>query len=261
MKSAAAWFLLTQMAVAVVPGADSFNIIDDLHVDPVRSTMVLGQWPNVGQAIPEVSRLLSPKGIRVGVVTIYHGRSDMHRAQPQGGTDCSYGGWLASLEVRGFGKAPILCPERILAIKLRDSIVVRASNARCDSTERVLSGTGDPTNIELSGTRFRIVDVDIRTAPSHRARVRAPRLIFYAVTDQGANVERAKALTLHLGKLVPELDVTVILRNDRWFIMECEFPILSSLLNPRSEIPSKKDFLKSKQAACAILHPLPVGCY
>lgn len=250
--------LLIALLTTIVT-ASEVKVVRDIHGSGVRTTTAIGKVDS-DQSVAEALRFLSSKAIRIGTFEIYASEEEMHRSDRQWGTDCSYAGWFASVKTKGFTGTSFRCPERTYAIKIGDSIVIRTNDAGCASKHTIVQGVKDPTSIQISGDKLQIVDFFIREGPSLHERKSMPRVVFFVQSDNAVTEEVATRFILHFEKLIPDIDKTVVLRNDRWFITTCEFPLLLSFLQPRSEVPTEEVFRRSQQVSCSLFRPWPVRC-
>lgn len=237
--------------------ADRLKPVSDVHRGPVRSITAIAPLDEKTLRL-EILRLFSRKDIRVGVAAIYPEQSDLIRAEGQGGTDCTYEGWLSSVETRGLFGGTIRCPRRAQAIKIDDSIVLITSDANCASKRVLLQGNSDPTEFNLLGTTFKVVDLAISVSGFQAQHLQTT---LYVQTQGDVTILAARELLGHVRQRIPGTGISVVLRNDRWFIMDCQFPLLSSWIGQRKEVPTKQQFLSTPQAYCGFQGPWPIQCY
>jgi hypothetical protein len=149
------------------------------------------------------------------------------------------------------------------AIKIGDLILTRRLDANCETAREILQGHGDPLQLDLSGSRYRVLDVLIQPLTEEQVAAKdafSPIHIF-AQTDDNIVTAKAREVLRYLKKLSQVPDMTVILRNDQWFVRECDFPVLFLFDGIPSSIPSKAAVLSAKQAVCVALKQWPVRCY
>jgi hypothetical protein len=235
--------------------AEPFEVIKNVGTSAVRRTEAIGRV-DVTSLRNRSSLLLGNKEVRVGTLTIYRSMTDLYRAKAQEGTDCNYEGWLNRLEVRGLKNTTRLCPIVGHAIKIGTAIAIRINDEHCEVT--LVQEGQDPTHIVLNGVTVEISDVTISQVDS---KADQSDITFYVRTDAILTKELGGTVLSYLRRVTQQPRLSVVLRNDNWFITECGFPVLSSFIGKRDSIPDKRTFLEAKQVYCGSQPPWPVRCY
>jgi len=252
-------FLLTlQVAIA----SSNVRALWDTQNGPVYTAGVVGAI-SASEFSAEALRRLAARSIRIGTFVAYPTQEDWLRGKGYGGTDCMYENWRAELERRRLTIRPLRCPEVSQAIKIGTVIVVRRINANCEIVREIVQGGADPLQLDLSGSRYSVLDVVIQ--PLTKEQVAAKDMFspihIFARTDGQITPERAGELLQYIKTLSHADDMTVILRNDQWFVTECDFPVLFLFDGVPSAMPSKEEALNARKAVCVALKQWPVRCY
>lgn len=129
-------------------------------------------------------------------------------------------------------------------ISIGSDAVLRVRDGGGNVSRRVLAGK-DPLQIEVQGYRFEIVYLAFSApAPSVLQRVdiyiRTP-----APLGSGAGMDLLRVLR----PIFPDLDVTVYVRNDAWFIYEPSYPFLNPLIE-NSSPPGPEQYNKTQTLRC-----------
>lgn len=251
--------LIVLIVAPVLASASPAKIISDTRGEGVRAMVVVGRM-NRDHLQRESLRLLAPKNIRVGAVKFYASNADRMRAEGQGGTDCIYENWRAVLRRRGFTTAPMRCPEVAEAIKIEDAILFRSVDAGCRRTQAVVQGNRNPLLLSFLGRELQVLDVIISSWDLSGKQRKRTDISLYVQTRGHVTTELAKRALTYLQSLVETEVQMVILRNDQWFPMDCEFPVYFLFGELPTSIPTKAEYLNSKQAACGAIKPWPIRC-
>lgn len=211
----------------------------------------------------EALRLLSPADVRLGTFLVYPSNEDWVRARGIGGTDCQYEHWRDALDRRQLATHPLRCPEVSQAIKIGSTILTRRINSKCQAVRSIIRGNADPLHVELSGSKYQVLDLIVQPISKDQLRrgdMFSPVHIFVQ-TDDEVRTEGAKDLFSHFQDLSAAPDISVILRNDQWFVTECDFPVLFLFASLPPEIPSKVEVKNARQAYCGAARKSVVGCF
>jgi hypothetical protein len=204
--------------------------------------------------------VLGDKSIRVGTFVVYPSEEDLSRAAPKGGSDCTYGNTVSDLRAKRLAARSRRCPRISEAIKLGMNVVVRSLDADCRTTNSVLLKGGDPTELEVRGTKYQVLAISF--APSiKRASGLEYRVQFFLRTSSAVAEAGATAVLKYLQNTAQAKEVSVAVRNDRWFFGHCDYPT-ALFFDWRSEdIPSKSIYEAGREVVCVALPPWPVRCY
>lgn len=217
--------------------------------------------PELRESLPAMKRLLRQATV-AGTVTAFRSANDRDQYRPVGGTDCVYRGWLAEVKRRGLFDPQSACPELSQAVKLGHSVAVRTLRADCTSRTVALRGQPDLFSMGLPGGGLRLLDLSVTPAVAGRrsGRRSLSRLEVFAMSALPASTLLASQLLTRLRQAVRENDITVILRNDIWFVEQCNFPLRYLFDGPPS-IPTFERWTAGHQAVCTSLEGWPIQCY
>lgn len=254
--------LMASLVVGQLLAVDaSQRLISDVANGPVRGRSEIRNLSE-DQVRKHALELLAPPRVRLGRFLIYGSEGDWYRAREQGGTECSYDRWRSSLDkLRLMKAAP--CPTVSEALKIGADIVLRRVDANCHTQSTVISGNADPTQVNLSGDAYDILDftIPLKSSKDGRTTRGLSSATFFVRTAGPATIERARRVLQYLQSAGNVDEASVVLRNDQWFASECGFPILFPFGVPLAPIPERETFLKSAQTVCVALRPWPVRCY
>jgi hypothetical protein len=148
-------------------------------------------------------------------------------------------------------------------VKIGETIVLRTIDTECRSEDVLLQGTSDPMSVELSGTDYQVLAVTIQ--PLAKDQVERKDMFspvhFFVRTDGEVSKDRAMELLEWAQQVTTAPDMSVVLRNDQWFAMHCDFPLIFPSARLPIAIPTKSEFLKTREVYCGKLRAWPVQCY
>ncbi len=107
-------------------------------------------------------------------------------------------------------------------VSIGSNAVLRIHDSSGTVRRRVLAGS-DPLQMEVDGDRFEILYFAF-TAP---AAYIEQRVDIYIRTDASLKVERGLELLRRLRPIFPDLEVSILVRNDPWFIYEPTYPFVN----------------------------------
>jgi len=237
------------------------EVIWDTHNGPLSTRGILAKL-NDSQFRLEVLRLLAQQHVRIGHLIVYSSLGDQYTAGGQGGTNCTYDRWRSVLLARGLNKMRT-CPVISEAVKIGDAILMRTIDANCHSRQVLLEGKADPMEVELSGIKYQIVNIVIQPFNMRTSTVedRFSPVHFFVRTDHEVTTDRGKELLGLFQGVTGVPDITVVLRNEQTFAMHCDFPLLFPFATLPTPIPTKEQYLRSKEAVCVALKQWPPRCY
>ena len=234
--------------LAAVPGG--------VKMDGVFAATGIGRHSTEAFAIAAREALGSAK-IRVGTFTEYASEEDRFRATGEAMTDCTLKTWRASIRAKGYEGEQFQCPTVRQAIKIGTGIVMRTVMRDCTSTSRVIAGTENPLALRIDGEDIQILDVIITERPSTGPARKISVTIFAAMRGR-ISLMLAKALLLKISKTTGVRELTVRLRNDSWFVTDCEFPPVYLFSGVRPTVPR---FAAGDEATCVALRRWPIRCF
>jgi hypothetical protein len=198
----------------------------------------------------EVKRFLGPPTVRLGRYVIYQSESDKWRAAGQGGADCDYDRWRATIDRRGLSHEPIPCPEMVEALKLGANLALRSVDSGCRVRSVLLQGDSDPFNIRIGTWQSEIVSVDIHPSASPSV----PNVEFVLTTRLAINASVARESLEYLLRIARLRYAGVLLRNDPWFAQACSSPLLFFFGDAGPiRLPTKAEYLSGSQVSCGNL--------
>jgi hypothetical protein len=182
----------------------------------------------------ELAKKSHPNFVRVD---IYGDKGGAPLPKPPG--DLTYGYWRRLYEAqRG------LQNELAEMISIGTNAVLRMRDAGGKVSRRVLAGR-DPLQLEVQGDRLEIVYFGF-SAPG-------PYILqcvdVYIRTDASLRTEVGLELLGALRPIFPDLEVSVSLRNDAWFILEPSYPFYNPLIEDQQP-PTEEEYRKNRTLRC-----------
>lgn len=172
----------------------------------------------------------------VTILHVYGERGAAPLPQPVHGHTYEY--W------RGFYDSQSQLPNEIAEmVAIGKNAVLRMRDASGRVTRRVLAGR-DPLLIGLQGTRFEIVHLAFSPARPYIFQ----RASVYVRTAEPLETAPGLELLGILRPVFPDLEVSVYIRNDAWFIHEAGYPFFNPLVE--DEIPPSPDEYRTPTLRC-----------
>jgi hypothetical protein len=127
-------------------------------------------------------------------------------------------------------------------------------------TRNVLAGS-DPLNVETAGAEFRLLHFTFRTIPLAREKGLArDSLDIFAETSHSLDPAAGKALLGQMHRAIPLREITLLIRNDTWFLDESGYPV-EYPFQAKQDPPTKDAFVKSVTLACGGLATESYNCH
>ena len=133
-------------------------------------------------------------------------------------------------------------------LSLHGSSAMRVRSPNGDIESRVLKGP-DPYSVVIDGTTLRLVHVAIENVPRIHDVESGPRLSFYLTLQDRPTEALAQHALEELRKRTGARNIDVILRNDPWFIVDMDFPVVTPYLSGLVP-PSRAQYEGGAEARC-----------
>ncbi len=244
----------TLVVTLILPGLPA-QVLWDINNRPARAKGLIADM-NRTEIIAEAKRLLGDDEVRVGSLVVYASEADRQMAAEQGGTDCTFENWRATIDRRQLMRTQ-RCPTASQALKVGDDVLLREVDAKCYVRKEMLLGRQSPLTFAISGSEYEVLDVI-----STPRRASGFSLVGVYVRTRGpVTTQAAMAVLTQIQVATNAPNLSVTLRGDEWFPMHCEFPVLYFFNGPPRAIPTATEFIQSKEAVCTALESWPVQCY
>jgi hypothetical protein len=146
---------------------------------------------------------------------------------------------------RGLYETLARTPNQIAeAISIGKDAVLRVCDGSGRLSRKVLAGR-DPLQIDLGSDRFEIVYLAF-TAPGSYI---LQRVDIYVRTTSPLNTETGLELLRKLQPIFPDLEVSLLVRNDAWFISEPSYPFVNPFVAAANP-PTAEEYSHSRTLRC-----------
>jgi len=157
--------------------------------------------------------------------------------------DVTYDWWGVLYKKMGGG---LPASAELLELNGTSAVRIRRPNGEIES--RVLKGP-DPYSVVIDGETLRLVHVAVENVPRTHDVESGARLSFYLVLQDRPTEALAQHALEELRRRTGARNIDVILRNDPWFILDMDFPVVTPYLWGLVP-PSRAQYEGAAEARC-----------
>jgi hypothetical protein len=255
------------LQIAFITGATIFGadepttVVRELRTGPIRYAVLAGRL-NEDQVTAAALNLLGAREVKLGRLVVYASRTAAMVIERENDLDeCGWKQLATAASANGVQIAPDHCPEVMEAIKIDSAIVLRTVDQNCGVKSRLLRGKHDPLWVSVGDTRVEILALSFK--PHIKDQFGGERVFVhvFARSESGLSVETARVILTRFRRLSSAREISVAMRNDDDFVMDCSFPAPYLFGGSAAITPLDAEHPRTGALVrCSVFAPSPVNC-